>query len=71
MKKTFDNVAGKNPNQCHDFLISNSVKPIYFEHNREYNEDGSISQEATEFYVAVQDVDVDTTTQLVEQFMSQ
>lgn len=70
MQKLEFNNNGKSPNDCHEYLIQNGIKPISFEHNRVYNDMGNISQEATKFLITVKDADVDQTTLLVNQFMA-
>lgn len=69
-KLDFDN-NGKSPNLCHEYLITNGIKPISFEHNRIYDDMGNMTLEATKFLISVKDTDTDQTTLLVNQFIAQ
>ena len=66
------NPDGKNPNQCHQYLLDNGIIPASFEHNRQYVP-GPVEQiltEATEFYITFNPQDETATTILVNQFMA-
>lgn len=63
--------SGKNPNELHDFLISNNCTPLSLMHNAVYNDEGEKTLEATEIYIEVESGKEDLLTSLVNDFMSQ
>jgi len=65
------NTTLKNPCQCQDYLIQNNIIPISFTHNRIYDALGEkVLNEATEFYINVEEKDIELMQELVSVFLS-
>jgi DNA polymerase elongation subunit (family B) len=62
----------RDPCQCQDYLIQNNIIPISFKHNRIYDVLGEVVvKEATEFYIVVEESEVELIQQLVNTFLTQ
>lgn len=62
---------GKNPNELHDFLITNDCTPIALFHNAVYDVDlGVKTQEATEIQIEIEPEKEQLLNQLVTDFVT-
>lgn len=61
---------GKNPNELHDYLITNDCIPVSLTHNAVYDESGEKVEEATEINIEVESEKEMLLSDLVSHFMA-
>lgn len=61
---------GESANACHDFLLENNIKPIYFVSDEKSDLFGSVTKTSAEFEIVINDEDFTKTKELLEDFLS-